>query len=704
MKLAGCLCPEDIASAIERAAAELEREGVPPETRLRFRLSLEEVLLFYRETFGETTPFSLNCRKRHGDLNVDLTVEGADADPFSAENPLHDYILDGLNDQPVWSRERQKNRVRYRFQLTNTAWKNYAFAWKYVRSQKTTLFFAVFQQLLSVIFGVIAPVMSARVIVNYMDSAVQQVIAVAALLLLVQLLKNLFLVGSNRGYNKVYCRTLSLLENDLIRSSLQIKNSCLDEKGSGLFIQRLTVDTTRMATGFNRIADMIAQAVNYIGILLAILVVSPIGFILALALLAAESAMEIWRTRRLCKDDRIYRMANERFSGFVSETVRGARDVKLLNSEDAFCAEAQERIINANDKRLAMQGRSWALKLARWELSELGSFVFIVLLALAIKYNFQSAATVIIIYNYFTSLDARAVTLAGEFMEFIKDFNLSVERVCALVNSPEFPKEHFGSVKLSDPQGEISFDHVSFSYSSGDPLIREREILKDMSFTIHAGEMVALVGRSGCGKSTVFNLLCRLYDHQHGRILLDGQDIRTLTKDSVRDNMTVVSQNPYIFNLSVRDNLRLAKSDMTDEEMKNACAMACIDEDIEEMPKGYDTVIGEGGVNLSGGQRQRLAIARSILKDYRVILFDEATSALDNVTQAKIQKAIEKIGENRTIVLIAHRLSTVIHADRILYMEDGKILAEGSHEELLKNCEAYRLLYSEEASAQPVSS
>jgi ABC-type multidrug transport system fused ATPase/permease subunit len=168
--------------------------------------------------------------------------------------------------------------------------------------------------------------------------------------------------------------------------------------------------------------------------------------------------------------------------------------------------------------------------------------------------------------------------------------------------------------------------------------------------------------------------------------------------------VTVVSQNPYIFNLSIRDNLRLAKSDMTEEEMKSACELACIAEDIEEMPKGYDTVIGEGGVNLSGGQRQRLAIARSILKDYRVILFDEATSALDNVTQASIQKAIEKIGEDRTIVLIAHRLSTVIHADRILYMEDGRILAEGSHEQLLKTCEPYRLLYREEATVQQVSS
>ena len=700
MIVKGCLHPEEIASVIENAALELERRGVRPEQRLRFRLSLEEILLACRERLGEDTPFSLQCRVYQGDLIVNLKVSGDEYNPLTEKNPMYDRVVEELDELPVWSREGQENRIRYCFPLYNTALKNYRFAWKYIGDQKGTLFFAIFLQFLSVILGIVAPVLSARIIVNYMDSQVQQVIAIAVVLLVVQLLKNLFLVGSNQGYNKVYCRTLSLLENDLIRSTLRIKNSCLDEKGSGLFIQRLTNDTSRIATGFNRIADMIAQAVNYIGILLAMMVISPYGFLLTLILLTAESAMEIYRTRRLCADDRIYRTANERFSGFVGETIRGARDVKLLNSEDAFCEEAQERVQDANDKRLNMQGHSWGMKLARWELSEFGTFVFIVLLALAIKYGFQEAATVIVIYNYYTSLDVRAVTLAGEFLEFIKDFNLSVERVCALVNSPEFPKERFGSEVLEHPQGEIRFEKVTFGYASNDPLTPNKPVLKDMNFTINAGEMVALVGRSGCGKSTVFNLMCRLYDPQRGKILLDGTDIRTLTKDSIRDNMTVVSQAPYIFHLSVRENLRMAKPDMTEEEMRHACKLACIDEDIEEMPNSYDTVIGEGGVNLSGGQRQRLAIARSILKDYRVILFDEATSALDNVTQARIQKAIDQISKNRTVVLIAHRLSTVIHSDRILYMEDGKILAEGTHEELLESCEPYRRLYLEEASAK----
>ena len=168
--------------------------------------------------------------------------------------------------------------------------------------------------------------------------------------------------------------------------------------------------------------------------------------------------------------------------------------------------------------------------------------------------------------------------------------------------------------------------------------------------------------------------------------------MQELSRNAVRANMTVVTQNPYIFRMSVRDNLKLVKPDLTDEEMRNVCRQACIDEDIQNMPGGYDAMIGEGGVNLSGGQRQRLAIARCILRDSRIILFDEATSALDNMTQARIQQAIDNLRHNRTVIIIAHRLSTIANADRILYMQDGRILAEGTHEQLMEICEPYQSL------------
>ena len=180
-----------------------------------------------------------------------------------------------------------------------------------------------------------------------------------------------------------------------------------------------------------------------------------------------------------------------------------------------------------------------------------------------------------------------------------------------------------------------------------------------------------------------------MYDIQSGEILIDGININELDKDTIRGNITIISQNPYIFNLSIRDNLRLVKDDITDEEIEKACKMACLDACINELPDKYDTIVGEGGISLSGGQRQRLAIARAFIQKTEIILFDEATSALDNETQASIQKAIENMQKEYTILIIAHRLSTVINSDRILFLDDGKITNEGTHEELLKNCPEY---------------
>ena len=227
-------------------------------------------------------------------------------------------------------------------------------------------------------------------------------------------------------------------------------------------------------------------------------------------------------------------------------------------------------------------------------------------------------------------------------------------------------------------------------------LSNDKDVLNNLSFKVNANETVAFVGKSGAGKTTIFNLLCKMYDSDSGQIMVDGVDIQELDQDSIRSNITVISQSPYIFHVSIRDNLRLMKSDVTEEEMINACKLACIHDFIMSLPDGYNTVVGEGGVNLSGGQRQRLAIARAFLQKTEIILFDEATSALDNETQKEIQSAINNLKKDYTILIVAHRLSTIIDSDRILFIENGQIIAEGSHKQLLKTCHSYRELYEAE--------
>ncbi|MCR5598646.1 MAG: ATP-binding cassette domain-containing protein [Lachnospiraceae bacterium] len=244
----------------------------------------------------------------------------------------------------------------------------------------------------------------------------------------------------------------------------------------------------------------------------------------------------------------------------------------------------------------------------------------------------------------------------------------------------------------------MSLEKVCFSYNVSRLNSSTRWVLYNTSLTINAGETVALVGRSGSGKTTIFNLISKLYQPFSGKVMLDDIDIRELDIDSLRGPMSVVTQSPYIFHMSIRDNLKLAKPDMTDEEMKSVARQACIDEDIEAMPEGYDTIVGEGGVNLSGGQRRRLAIARGLLHDSKILLLDEATSALDNITQAKIRETLQRIHGKCTVIMIAHRLSTVIGADRILYIKDGSIIADGRHQELIESCPEYRELYETEVS------
>lgn len=565
---------------------------------------------------------------------------------------------------------------------------NLKFAWKYANTEKSKIAVIVVSNFIRIVLSVIAPILSAKIIVSLTSNDYAQIFLIAIMILLVDGISNLMYYFSRTTATKVYRVALAALEVDLGRNVLKLENKCLDEKGSGVFIQRLTNDTSKIADAFQYLLGMTTDLIEYIGILVAIFIVNKMIFIYVFVMLFILYILENMRTKKKNEDDKIVRKASEKATGLIGELVRGARDIKMLNSEDDFIDELSLKINDAHQKKLKMQKTNWNYRVSMWELSSFFEFTLICILILFMKKEIIVPAIALVIYNYYSRVHG-SIYFIGDFLEYIKDFNLSSERVYAILNNDEFKKEQFGIKHLDKVNGDFEFKDVSFGYN-------DKKVLNHLSFKINANETVAFVGKSGAGKSTIFSLLCKMYDINKGEITIDGININELDKDSIRGNITIISQNPYIFNMSIRDNLRLVKRDLSEKEMKDACKIACLEDFIKELPDGYDTIIGEGGVNLSGGQKQRLAIARALVQKTEIILFDEATSALDNDTQKKIQEAIENMKNEYTMLIIAHRLSTIINSDRILYLDKGKIEAEGTHNYLLKNCEKYKNLYETE--------
>jgi subfamily B ATP-binding cassette protein MsbA len=270
----------------------------------------------------------------------------------------------------------------------------------------------------------------------------------------------------------------------------------------------------------------------------------------------------------------------------------------------------------------------------------------------------------------------------------VQDSMASAERVFSILDTPQDIKDHENATELPGLKKKLEFKNLNFQYNEKDGLV-----LQDINVDITKGEMVALVGMSGAGKSTLANLIPRFYDATSGTILIDGTDIRKYTVASLRKNIGIVTQESILFNDSVRYNIAYGRADCSEDEIVQAAKDAYAQDFITQLPQGYDSLIGERGCRLSGGQRQRIAIARALLKNPDILILDEATSDLDTESEYYVQKALENLMKTRTTLVIAHRLSTVINADKILVFDAGRLVDIGHHEELIKRDGIYKVLF-----------
>ena len=513
-----------------------------------------------------------------------------------------------------------------------------------------------------------------------------------ALLFMIVIIISTFLLKNIFGYLAMYFITflrngvLKDVRNDLYEKTVELPLSYFSEKRKGDIIARISTDVLEIQHSFLSILELIVrEPLTIIFTVIAMLALSPqLTLFVFIFIPVAGYVISLVGKSLKRKSDSVQKEQGQ-FLSIVEETLGGLRVIKGFNAENYFNSKfrnSTSRFYKFSNSLLNRQNLA----------SPLSEFLGIGVIAILLWYGgslvlvektLAPDAFIVymgLAYNILTPAKAISKAVYG-----VKKGDAAAERVLEILNTKSPLADKPNSQVKEGFNSSITLENVSFKY-------QDEYVLKNFSLDIPKGKTVAFVGQSGSGKSTIANLLTRFYDVNEGSIKIDGIDIRDITKKSLRNLQGLVSQDSILFNDTIKNNILLGIGDKSDDEIMEAAKIANAHEFIKDLPKGYDSNIGDGGNKLSGGQKQRLSIARAVLKNPPIMILDEATSALDTESERLVQDALEKMMQNRTSVVIAHRLSTIQKADLIVVLQKGKIIEQGTHNELIANNDIYKKL------------
>ena len=491
-------------------------------------------------------------------------------------------------------------------------------------------------------------------------------------------------------YNKLEKNFIKNGQIDLYNKILDLPTIAFEDMGVGELTNRLNYDLEKIILLLKRIIDLSSKFITAIVILIYSFYVSlfvGLEFIILGIIMYILANVYYPKIKKVQEE---ISKENDKLAKNTTEDINGIREIKALGIKNNANFRIKRIIESINNKQKKISNdENIYYGINNFAYFTIEFIIFLTLGLLVFKGNID-IKLFLVIQTLITRFDSVIENLSDFGVNYNKVV-VSLKRIDEIVNNRLYESEKFGKKEVNDDKIKITFDNVKFKYRKD-----EDYVLNGLTMQLLPNKKIAIIGKSGQGKSTIFNLLLRYFDVSLGNIKINDVNIKDLTEESLRNNISIIRQDPYLFNQSIIDNFRMVKNNATLEEIRSVCKKAYIDDYIMSLPKKYNTMIGEGGVNLSGGQKQRIAIARTLLKNAKVILFDEATSALDNESQEYIKKTIDDLVSTHTIIIVAHRLSTIMDADIIYLINNGKVLASGNHKELIKTSSLYKRLYNPE--------